>query len=158
MYNFNAETRIPALALSGSVHLPLGGLASDRGYGSITANATRSLPAARLHLNAELGIGSRGDAGEEPGVLDGERTRWALGLAADRALPLRSLLLMGEIVVREPLHEPGGTEWSTVGGVRYQLTPRLVGDAGAGYRLTGSEQGWSLTGGVTLSLGLPWTR
>jgi hypothetical protein len=157
LYNFNVETRIPALALSGNIDLPFGGLASNRGYGSIAALATRSLPAVRLHLNAELGIGSRGDADDERGVLDGERTRWAVGLAADRAVPLHSLLLMGEIVVREPLHEPGETEWSTLAGVRYQLTPRLVGDAGAGYRFTGPEPGWALTAGVTLSLGLPWS-
>ena len=77
------------------------------------------------------------------------------GLAVDHTFPLRSLLLTAEVVARQPLAEDEDVAWDTAAGARYQLSPRLALDGGAGYRLTG-DQGWFATFGAAVSVGLPW--
>ena len=78
----------------------------------------------------------------------------------DRTFPLRSLLVTAELVAREPYVRHGGGDdtdlaWDTAAGARYQLSPRVALDGGAGYRLTG-DQGWFATFGAAVSVGLPW--
>lgn len=160
LHNLNTETTIPAFAIAGELRVPVGGLGPRRTYPSMKAIATRSFPAARVHVNAQLTIGNRMEVesggGSRPA--EGELSRWLLGLAIDRAIPLRSLLVMGELVARQPLLAGEDVVWSTGGGIRHQLSPRVAGDAGAGYRLTGDDRGWFLTAGAAVSIGLPWSR
>jgi hypothetical protein len=78
------------------------------------------------------------------------------GVAVDRTLPLRSLLLTGEVVLRQPLYGDADAEWNGGGGARYQLSPRVAADAGGGYRFTGDDRGWFVTFGAAVALGLPW--
>ena len=85
-----------------------------------------------------------------------ELSRWMGGLAVDRVVPLESFLLTGELVARRPMAESANVAWDVAAGTRYQLDPRIALDAGAGYRLTGEENGWFVTFGAALSLGLPW--
>jgi hypothetical protein len=79
-----------------------------------------------------------------------------VGAAVDRTFPLRSLLVTGELVARQPLREGEDVEWNTATGLRYQLSPRVAGDAGGGYRITGDDQGWFVTFGAAVAVGLPW--
>jgi hypothetical protein len=74
----------------------------------------------------------------------------------DRTLPLRSLLLTGEVYARQPLRAADDVEWNTAAGARYQLSPRVAGDLGAGHRMTGPDRGWYATVGAAVSIGLPW--
>ncbi len=159
LHNLNAETTIPAFAIAAELRIPAGGLGPRRAYPSVKAIATRSLPAGRVHVNAQLTAGSRIEGGnEEPSrPAEGELSRWLLGVAVDRAIPLRSLLATGELVARQPMRAGDDVEWSTGAGIRYQLSPRVVGDAGAGYRLTGHDRGWYLTAGAAVAIGLPWS-
>jgi len=85
-----------------------------------------------------------------------ELSRWQAGVAVDRTFPLRSLLVSGELVARQPLQRESDLAWSTAAGLRYQLSPRVAGDAGAGYRLTGGDEGWYATIGAAVVVGLPW--
>jgi hypothetical protein len=86
-----------------------------------------------------------------------ELSRWLVGVAVDRTLPLRSLLLTAELVTLQPLDATEPRAWDVAGGARYQLSPRLAVDGGGGYRLSGSDAGWFLTAGAAVSLGLPWS-
>jgi hypothetical protein len=61
-----------------------------------------------------------------------------------------------ELVARQPLASTGDLEWSSAAGTRYQLSPRVAADAGAGYRFTGDDTGWFVTRGAAVSVGLPW--
>lgn len=159
LYNLNVETRtLPALAVVADVLLPVGALAPSKAYPSVKAIATRTFPAARFHLNAQYTLGDRlaaadleGDAGGA-----GELSRWLAGIAVDRTFPLRSMLLTAEVVARQPLAESEDVALSTAAGTRYQLSPRVAADAGAGYRLTGADRGWFVTFGAAVALGLPW--
>lgn len=159
LHNLNTETSIPAFAIAGELRLPAGGLGPRRAYPSVKGIATRSLPAARVHVNAQVTLGNRikGENGEPSRPGEGELSRWLLGVAVDRAIALRSLLITGELVARQPLLAGEDVEWSTGGGVRYQLSPRVAGDAGAGYRLTGGDRGWFVTAGAAVAIGLPWS-
>jgi len=153
LYNLNAETRIPALAIAGDVLLPVGSLAPDRAYPSLRGIVTRTFPWARFHVNGQYTFGEELVTELTP---THELSRWLAGLAVDHTFPLQSLLLTAEVFARQPLVENEDVMWVTGAGTRLQLSPRVAADAGLGYRLTGSDQGWYVTFGAAVALGLSW--
>lgn len=152
LHNLNVETSLPALAIAADVLIPAGPLAPDKTYASIKGIATRTFPWARFHLNGQYTFAERVP------ILTGhaELSQWMAGLAVDRTFPLRSYLLTAELVARQPLVDGEDVRWDTGAGMRYQLSPRVAADAGAGYRLTGDDRGWFITFGAAVSVGLPW--
>ena len=162
LHNLNVETTIPALALVGDVLLPAGGLGPDRAYASVKGIATKTFSFARFHVNGQYTVGDRlpaddaGVPGEEIGPGAAELSRWQAGMAVDRTFPLRSLLVTGELYARQPLRAGETVEWNGAGGARYQLSPRVAGDLGGGYRLNGPDRGWYATVGAAVAVGLPW--
>ncbi|HEX6630031.1 MAG TPA: hypothetical protein VF048_03030 [Gemmatimonadaceae bacterium] len=158
LHSLNVETSIPALAVAGDVLLPVGALGPDRAYASVKGIATKTFPWARFHLNGQYTIGDRLGVGEPDEAAHGvaELSRWMGGVAVDRTLPLQSMLLTAELVARQPLLEEADVTWDTAAGARFQLSPRVAVDGGAGYRLTG-RHGWFATFGAAVSLGLPWS-
>jgi hypothetical protein len=158
LHNLNVETMIPALALGAEVLLPVGGLGPERAYPSVKGIMTKTFSGARFHLNGQYTFGDDllvlEPAGGAHGA--GEIARWMGGIAVDHTLPLRSLLLTAEVVARQPLVEASELEWNTAAGARYQWSPRVAVDGGAGYRLTG-DNGWFATFGAALSIGMPWS-
>ena len=164
LHNLNVETSIPALAVGAEVLLPAGALGPERTYASVKGIATKTFTWARFHVNGGYTFGddpaarTTAPAGdEEPHAGHGELSRWTAGLAVARTFPLQSLLLTAELVAREPFFQDDadGLAWDTAAGARYQLSPRVAVDGGAGYRLTG-DQGWFVTFGAAVSVGLPW--
>lgn len=157
LHNLNVETMIPALALGAEVLLPVGGLGPERAYPSVKGIVTKTFPAARFHLNGQYTFGDDIVLDPAEGAHGaGELSRWMGGIAVDHTLPLRSLLLTAEVVARQPLIEASELEWNTAAGARYQWSPRVAVDGGAGYRLTG-DNGWFATFGAALSIGMPWS-
>jgi hypothetical protein len=162
LHNLNVETRIPALAVGAEVLLPVGPLAPARSYASVTGIATRTLPWARFHANAQYTFGDRPNAlllgpdEEDAAPGHAEVSRWLAGVAVDRPFPLRSLLLTAETYARQPLPAGSTLEWTAGAGARYQLSPRVAADGGAGYRITGDDPGWYVTFGAAVVVGLPW--
>ena len=159
LYNLNAETRLPALAIVADVILPVGAMAPDKAHPSFKAIATKTFSWARFHVNGQVTMGDAPIAPATTGSAapTAELSRWLVGVAVDRTLPLRSLLLTAELVTSQPIDATEPTAWDVAGGARYQLSPRLAVDGGGGYRLSGSDAGWFLTAGAAVSLGLPWS-
>jgi hypothetical protein len=153
-HNLNVETRtLPAFGIRGEVTLPVGSHAPDRARPAVTAIATRSLLGGRIHLNGRYTFGSAvtDEAADTPA---GEHnTRWLAGAAIDRALPLRSLLLIADVYAGRPLDGTEPVTWNAGGGIRYQVSPRLIMDAGIGRRMTG-RTGWYGTFGSALHFSL----
>jgi outer membrane putative beta-barrel porin/alpha-amylase len=152
LYNVNVETSLPAFGIGASALLPVGPLSLDNPYVSFKGIATRTLPWARLHVNGEYTFG------EEPPsstTAEFEATRWTAGVAIDHTLPLKSLLLGGEVVLQQPLESTEGAILVLGAGTRYQLAPRWAIDAGFGKRLTGDDRAWYVTFGSAYALGLP---
>lgn len=153
LHNFNAETSIPALGVAGELLLPFGGLAPENPYFSAKAIATRTLTWARFHFNGRYTLGpipASAPSGS-PLATDGgaaEVSRWLLGLAIDRAFPLKSMLVTAESFVSKPIQEGEDAEWNVGGGIRYQVSPHLALDGGLGKRITGDDQGWFATFGL----------
>jgi hypothetical protein len=167
LHNLNVETSIPALAVVGDVLIPAGGLGPGRAYPSLKGIATKTFAWARFHVNGQYTFGDRltaadviggPPAGEDIGPGAAELSQWQAGVAVDRPFPLRSLLVTGEVFARRPLRAGEDVEWNTGTGFRYQLSPRVAADAGAGYRLTGDDKGWFATFGAAVVVGLPWPR
>ena len=155
-HNLNTETSIPALAVSGSVLLPVGALAADETYTSVKGILTRTFTWARFHLNGEYTFGSRLEADAATSAGAAELSSWVGGLAVDRTFPLQAMLVSAEVYAREPIHTGEALEWNTGVGIRYQLDPRFNIDGGIGRRLTGDERGWYITFGTAYAVGLPW--
>jgi hypothetical protein len=157
LYNLNAETRLPALAIVADILLPAGAMGPDKAYPSFKAIATKTFPWARFHVNGQVTVGNAPIAAAGSTAPTAELSRWLVGVAVDRTLPLRSLLLTSELVASQPISAAEQTAWDVAGGARYQLSPRLAVDGGGGYRLSGDDAGWFLTAGAAVSLGLPWS-
>lgn len=158
MHNLNVESLgLPALTFGVSSLLPVGTLGPRVPYGRLKAIATRTLgTAGRLHVNVERTAGPRDgrSAGATAGPSGLELARWMAGAAFDRALPARSVLVMAETYVRQPLDPARPREWTAGAGLRWQVAPQLVFDAAAGRRFTGTEQAWYLTVGTAYAFGI----
>jgi hypothetical protein len=150
LHNLNTETRIPALAVAAGVTLPVGSLAPDRTYGSVKGIATRTFGFARFHANGQLTLGPDAEAGDDVG----EASRWMAGLAVDRTLPLRSLLLTADVFAEQPLLEDAELGWTAEAGIRYQTSPQFNLDLGLGRGFSGQDQGWFVTLGFAQSFAL----
>lgn len=147
MYNFNVETEgLPALAIRGDVLAPVGNLAPNSAYSSVTGMATRTYPWARFHVNGQYTFGATPtSAVAGPGAI--EVSRWLAGAAVDKAFPLSSTLITAELYGRKPLVSSEDVEFTVGAGTRFQLSPTLALDGGFGRRLNGAEQGWYVTFG-----------
>jgi hypothetical protein len=159
LHALNTETLgLPAFALNAAVSVPAGNFGARRLYTTVGAIATRTTPVGRVHLNADATSGdgiadtdSRWDNARGAGLE--ELSRWSAGVAIDRALPLRSMLVGAELVARQPIREGSRVAWQAAAGVRWQLDPRWALDAGLG-RTLGNDREWSLTFGAARSFGL----
>lgn len=151
LYNFNTEGPVlPALSLAAGMALPVGSLAGDDPRFTLTALATRSWGHTRAHLNVGRSFGSE----DRPGVEFAPR--WSYGLALDRTFFRSSLLAVGEVLAQRAV-AGAPTEVNAAVGLRYQLSPTLVLDAGVARRLR-SEAGpdYDLTLGLSHAFGLAW--
>ena len=148
-HNLNTETRfVPALAVRVDAVLPVGALAPERVYPTLTGIATRTLRWARFHVNGSYTLGADPSGDSEAHDV----SRWLAGVAVDRAYPLRSLLLTGAVYAAQPMHD-AQTEWHAEAGTRYQISPYLAVDAGVGRRFTG-ERSWYVTFGSAYHIGV----
>lgn len=150
LHNLNIETSIPAIAFAADVLLPVGSHAPDEALVSAKAIATKSFGFARFHLNGQLWFNGDDDLlpveGDEPAH---DASAWLAGLAADKAYPLRSMLIGAEVFARKSNASGADVEWNAAAGVRKQLTPAFNMDAGIGKALTGDERAWFVTLGLS---------
>lgn len=153
LHALNVETLgWPALALNGAVAIPAGDFGPQRTYVTVGAIATRTIAFGRLHLNVDATPGPEPtNTDDGPGAHD--LSRWTAGMAFDRALPLRSMLIGAEVVANRALHHGAEVEWRAATGVRWQVNPHWAFDAGMG-RSFGDEREWSLTFGAARAFGL----
>lgn len=172
LYNFNAETRfLPALAVRGSLLLPVGELGPERTYSSVAGIVTRTLPRfgpLRVHLNGQYTFGTEPSrpadgTGTSPiGAGATEVSRWLAGGAVDYAFPLRSTLVTSELHATQPIDQDEAVQWATTVGLRRQFTVRWTTDFGVGRRLNGDDRAWYTTLGAAFAFGsvgrLPFGR
>lgn len=151
LYNFNTEGRVlPALSLRSDVTFPVGRLAGEGTRVSVKGIATRSWGRTRLHLNGAYTFGK-----DRPLAAAEAANKWWYGGAVDRTLYRRSLLLIGEVYALRALSsEPVQVNASL--GLRMQLTPYLVFDAGVARRLKRSiGPDFELTAGFSRAFAIP---
>jgi hypothetical protein len=160
-HNLNVETeRMPALGLRADLLAPVGNLAPDRGRASLTGMATRTYQWMRFHVNGRYTFGSEptrvadAAAGQEIAGALGDQSRWLAGIAGDRTLPLRSLLVGAELFARQPLNPSSPVAYTAGAGVRYQWNPAIALDAGVGRRFSGDDQAWYVTFGSAYAFAL----
>lgn len=160
LYNLNAETRLPALALAADVVIPAGPLGPSTSIPTVKAIATKTFAWARFHVNGQMTFADAAATGGTSGVVppvNAEFSRWMAGIAIDKTLPLKAMLFTAEVVTSEPFQAGAAQRLDVAGGSRIQLNPRVAFDVGGGYRLRGDEQGWFITTGAAVAIGLPWT-
>lgn len=144
-HSFNVETEtFPALALRADVLAPVGNLAPNKAYPSLTGLMTRTFSWIRIHANGQYTFGAA------PAAASGassEISRWLAGVAIDKTYPLKAMLLTAELFARAPFEASEDLEYSAGTGIRYQWSPTLALDVGVGRRLTGDDPAWYLTFG-----------
>lgn len=151
LYNFNTEGRfLPALSLRSDMIFPVGGLAGKGTRVSVKAIATRSWGRIRLHLNGAYTFGKDRPLGAAEAA-----NKWWYGGAIDRTLYRRSVLLIGEVYALRTLSAAPVQVNASV-GLRAQLTPYLVFDAGVVRRLKKSVgPDFELTAGFSRAFAIP---
>jgi hypothetical protein len=104
---------------------------------------------ARMFCMAGAGLATA-SAALHPGTNTG--THWLAGIGADKAFPLRSILVVGDVFAEryEGIGRP--TDWTAELGGRTQVSPRLVADMSLGRHFRGVSPSWFLTFGTTFSL------
>lgn len=152
-HNLTLETlTLPALAVSGAVTLPVGGLAGESTRGSLKAIATRSFTgprkAMRIHGNAEIGFGERATVASDDGI------HWRAGVAVDKTFVFQSLLIVGDVYAERPLVKDAETRWIAGAGIRYQVGPQFGVDVGVERRLVEEGPDWALTVGMANSFAI----
>lgn len=156
LHALNTETLgLPALAIEFMAEVPIGDFVPSP-FAGVGLVMTRTMPFGRMHVNAEVTSAEpddhpHGAADAQPA--DAHASRWSVGVGIDRALPIRALLLGAEVVAFKPVGDGADTETAVAAGFRYQADPRWVVDAGVRYQ-SGLVDSWSLTLGITRSLGL----
>lgn len=136
LYNFNQETlTLPAMSAKLTLNLPTG-VDSSGVDAEIKAIFTKSIGVVSFHFNAGYEFLSGTSADEEDG-------RWKLALGS--SIPLGAPHSTRATLVADIFAEEGtGTSSSeTIGveiGVRYQLTERMVLDAGVGTEFAGEDR------------------
>jgi hypothetical protein len=169
MHNLNTETRtLPALGLRADVLAPVGPLAPDRTYASLTGMVTRTFRWGRIHANGQvtagrapsftaspLSVGAFAFEASDDRARNAESvSRWLAGAAVDRTFPLRSLLLTAELYARRPIVASADLEVIAGVGMRMQATPTLALDAGLGRRLDANAGPWYVTFGSAYAFAL----
>lgn len=145
-HSFNVETgTFPALALRADVLAPVGSLAPDKAYTSLTGLMTRTFSWIRIHANGQYTFGSAPTV--STGAAQSEVSRWLAGVAVDKTYPLKSMLLTAEFYARGPFVGSENPEYNAGTGIRYQWSPTLALDAGVGRRLSGDDPAWYVTFG-----------
>lgn len=126
LYNFNQETRrLPAIAIRPELIVGTGGLGSRHEHGSLKLIVSKTIHRNRLHFNGSYAVGST----EQPGRGGDLVSRFFYGMAYERTLPLKFLVLVADVYARKPIdHSP--TEVVFEFGTRVQLSPTWVLDAG----------------------------
>jgi len=152
LHNLNTETRIPALAISADVLLPVGKFAPRATVFTAKGIATRTLRWARFHMNGQYSFGDEENKTEASGDAapghEAELSRWLAGIAIDRTFPLKSTLIGAEVFARKPLTGDDETAWNAAVGIRKQLSPTFNMDAGVGKQLSGDDRSWFATFGL----------
>ena len=92
-----------------------------------------------------------GSPAPPPVVIPLRGRHWLAGVSADRALPLRSTLLMADVFVERYADLFDKPDWTAEAGVRQQLTPQLTLDAAVGRRFAGVTRSWIVTFGASRS-------
>lgn len=151
LYNFTTESRIlPALSLRSDITFPVGSLAGAGTRVTVKAIATRSWGRNRLHLNGAYTFGpDRALAAAEAAH------KWWVGGAVDRTLYRQSVLLVGEVYALQSL-SADPVQLNASLGLRYQVTPYLVFDAGIARRLRkAAGPDYELTAGFSRAFAIP---
>ena len=152
LHNLNTETRIPALAVSADVLLPVGRFAPQTAVFTAKVIATRTLRWARFHINGQYSFTDENDdaaLSTDTGPGHGaELSRWLAGIAVDRTYPLKSTLIGAEVFARKPLANGDEMAWNAAVGIRKQLSPTFNIDAGLGKQLSGNDRSWFATFGL----------
>jgi hypothetical protein len=100
--------------------------------------------------NTSLTAANMAAAELKPGNNTGKR--WLLGAAVDHAYPLHSVLLVAGMFAErfEGMGRP--TDWTAEGGIRKQISTRLVADLGLGRKFSGVTTSWFATFGTSVSI------
>jgi hypothetical protein len=119
---------------------------------SVSASLATSSPARGASLARSCA--PRGAASSAAVVPPPSAQYWLLGIAGDRALALRSVLLSADVFAERSGGAGRPVDWTAEVGARHQITPQLTADVGLGHRFAGSVRSWFVGFGTTYSFAI----
>jgi hypothetical protein len=133
LYNLNQETLVvPAFGVKLEIDLPTG-VASKGVDVELKGIVTKSFERLGLHLNAGYQLLTDTGRGERDG-----RYEFALGASYPLGAPkFTRATIIGDVFTEEATHRGDANVVGAELGLRYQLTPNLVWDAGVGTEFSG---------------------
>lgn len=144
LYNLNRESpSLPAFALRADVAFPTGKYSARSARGIFKIMATRSFDRLRLHVNAAYGAGE----GPKTGYATDLAARYWAGGVLDYPITFTCIVLAETYVLRYAGADD--VDVNSLVGVRWQVSPRLVFDAGAGRGWTRDGNQLTVTAGLT---------
>lgn len=107
---------------------------------------------ARCSGAERIGSGSQAEIAASTTKLRG--AHWVVGLGADHAVPLASVLFMADVFGERYDGLFDQWDWTAELGARHQLTQFFTVDAAVGRRFAGVTRAWVFTAGLTRSMSL----
>jgi hypothetical protein len=105
--------------------------------GPCDLSASEGFPTAAFTCSNSQGFSATTTRAAPPGRVV-RRSHWLVGIAGDKALPLRSIVLVGDVFVEHFEGLRKLYDWTAELGVRQQVSPRLVFDATVGRHYYGT--------------------
>ena len=152
LHALNVESAgMPAVALRGTMLVPLVDGEETKAHPSLKAIVTRTFKWGRLHFNHQHTFGE--GPGFEASAQVQSLTRWNTGFAADRALPLKGLLIGAEVYASRALPRGAPVTWNAGLGARYQITMYTTVEAGAVTQFV-EDRAWAFSVGFSRRTGI----
>lgn len=154
-YGLNIETRtLPAVAFEAGMLAPIGAAGVANAHPSLKALVTRTHDWGRIHFNAETMFGDEPIDSVRSGANVASLSRWTTGAAVDRSFARKAILATVEIVARQPLDSAQTVEWQLGAGLRYQLTPTILLEAGASGAVSGAARPLLVSAGLSRTMAI----
>lgn len=143
-HTLNVESRVlPIVALDASILIPAGIV--ETAHPAVAALATKTFHWGRLSVNSEATFGDEPTGSTAAAAF----SRWQTGAVVDRTFSRAGWLAGLELLSSQPMESSLPVRWRAAAGLRYQLAPALVLDAGVARDLTGITRSWRITAGIS---------
>ena len=152
----SAQSDTGACTQAGRLRLPLPGQPACAGGPPIIFDSPCSMsPGHAERLAASLMCMAMPPEPSTPAAPPTHGSRWLAGIGADHAFALRSTLITADVVAEHFVGLYSRIDWTAEAGIRRQMTPTIMIDAGVASHFAGVIHSTSITVGAAYEIATP---